>query len=100
MLSAVGADPPVMETEEINALASLLQVHDPCLSVLELKAQLRQDQPQRRKRRLGLLPRPAHRQQIIRETNETPMPARRPLPVKPMQIDVAQARPEPPALRG
>jgi hypothetical protein len=54
MLSAVGADPPVMETEEINALASLLQVHDPRLSILELKAQLRQDQPQRRKRRVGL----------------------------------------------
>jgi len=84
MLCAVGTDPPVMEAEEINALASLLQVHDPCLGVLELKAQLRQDQPQRRKRRFGLLPRSAHRQQIVCETDENPLPALRPLPVKPV----------------
>ncbi len=42
MPGAVGTDPPMVEAEEINALASLLQVHDPCLGVLELKAQLRQ----------------------------------------------------------
>ena len=92
MLCAVGAHPPVVEAEEIDALASLLQVHDPRLGVLELKAQLGQDQPQRRERRFGLLPRSAHRQQIIRVTHQNPVPALRPLPVKPVQIDVAQAR--------
>ena len=65
MLCAVSSDPPVMEAEEINALASLLQVNDPGLGVLELKAQFSQDQPQRRKCRFGLLPRQAHHQQII-----------------------------------
>ena len=92
MLRAVGPDPPVMEAEEINALASLLQVHDPRLGVLELKAQLRPDQPQRRKRRLGLRPRSAHRQQIVREPNENSVSPVCPLPVKPVQVDVAKAR--------
>ena len=93
MPGAVGAHPPVMEAQKVNALAPFGQVHDPGLGVLELKAQLRQDQPQRRKRRLGLRPRLAHRQQIIRETHESPapalgqspVPALGPLPVKPVE---------------
>ena len=84
MPSAAGAYPAVMEAEEINALASLLQVHDPGLGVLELEPKLTQDLPQRRKRRFGLRPRLAHRQQIIREPDKNPVPAICPLPVKPM----------------
>ena len=95
MLCALGADPPVVEAEEIDALVlTLLQMHDPRLGVLELKAQFSQDQPERRERRFGLLARAAHRQQIIRVTQENPMSALGPLPVKPMQVDVAQARRE------
>src|SRR4051812_16420592 len=72
MLGAFGADPPVLEAEEIDALASLRQVHDPRLGVLELKAQLGQDQPQRRERRFGLLPRFAHCQQVSRRGESHP----------------------------
>jgi len=50
MPSAAGTYPPVMEAEEIHTLASLLQVHDPRLGVLELKTQLRQDHPKRGER--------------------------------------------------
>ena len=91
---------PAPRPGSTQPLASILEVHDPGLGVLELKAQLRQDQPQRRKRRLGLLPRSAHHKQIVRETDQNPMPAVRPLPVKPVQIDVAQARRNYAALRG
>jgi hypothetical protein len=89
----------VLEAEEINPLASLSQVHDPGLGVLELKPKLRQDRPQRRKRRLGLRTRPAHHHQIVRETHQNATPALRPLPVKPVQVDVAQAGRDHPALR-
>ena len=99
MLGTLGADPPVVEAEEIDTLASLRQVHDPRLGVFELKAQLRQDQPQRAERRFGLLLRSAHRQQIVRVTHQNPVSALGPLPVKPVQIDVAQARRDHPALR-
>ena len=47
MPSAPGAHPTVVEAEEIDALASLLQVHDPRLGILELQAQLRHDRPKR-----------------------------------------------------
>ena len=100
MPGAVGAHPAVVEAEEVNALASLLQVHDPGLGVLELEPKLAQDLPQRQKRRVGLRPCPAHRQQIIREPDQNPVPALRPLPVKPMQVDVAQAGRNHTALRG
>jgi hypothetical protein len=75
-------------------------VHDPGLGVLELEPKLAQDLPQRRERRFGFRPRSAHCQQIVRETDKNPVPALRPLPVKPMQIDVAQAGRNYPALRG
>src|SRR6476646_4327259 len=100
MPGSVGAHPSMMEAEEVNALASLLQVHDPGLGVLELEPKLAKDLPQRRERRLALRPRLAHRQQIIREPDKNPVPALRPLPVKPMQVDVAQAGRDHTALRG
>ena len=50
-----------MEAEEVNPLAIQLQVHDPGLGILELEPKFAQDLPQRRERRLGLRPCPAHR---------------------------------------
>ena len=92
MPGAAGAHPAVVEAEEVKSLASLPQVHDPRLGLLGLKAQLGQHLPQRRKRRLGLCPRPAHRHQIVCVADQNPVTALRPAPVKPVQVDVAQQR--------
>jgi hypothetical protein len=92
MLGALGAHPPMMEAEEVNALASLLEVHDPGLGVLELKPKLAEDQPHRGECRFGLLLRPAHHDQIVREPDQDSLPALGPLPVEPVQIDVTKAR--------
>jgi hypothetical protein len=56
----------VVEAEEVQALPTLLQVHDPCLGLLESKPQLGEDHRERRKRPFGFLPTVAERQQIIR----------------------------------
>jgi hypothetical protein len=56
----------MMEAEEVNALASFSQVHDPCLGLLELKPQLGQDHRERPKGVLGLPLGVADRQQIVR----------------------------------
>jgi hypothetical protein len=49
---------------------------------------------------LGLSPGPAHHDHIVREAHQLAGPALSPLPVKPVEIDVAQARRDHPALRG
>ena len=46
-IATLPAHPTVVEAEEIKALASLCQMHDPGLGRLELEAQLGQDRPQR-----------------------------------------------------
>ena len=51
-----------METEEVHSLASLLQVHDPRLGLLELEPQLFEDRRERRKRLFGFLSTVAERQ--------------------------------------
>jgi hypothetical protein len=43
-----------MEAEEVEALASLRQVHDPRLGPFQLKPRLRQGRPRRHKGSLGL----------------------------------------------
>jgi hypothetical protein len=100
MPSTARTNPLVMETEEVQSLAFLLQMHDPRLGVLELKAQLRQDLPKRRERRLGFCACSAQRQQIVCVAHKNSGSALGPLPVKPVQIDVAQARRDHAALRG
>jgi hypothetical protein len=60
-------------------------VHDPRLGVLELEPKLAEDLSQRRKRRFGLRPCPAHRQQIVGEPDQNSVSALCPLPVEPMQ---------------
>ncbi len=55
----------MMEAEEINALASFSQMHDPRLVRLELQAQFGQDRGERLKSAFGLLFGLADRQQII-----------------------------------
>ena len=91
MPGAVGAHPAMMKAEEVHALASLLEVHDPGLGRLELKAQLRQDR-RAPESRLGLLgvfcTSPADHPRNEPES----MSARLPMPVEPVQVDVAQAR--------
>src|SRR6266508_6873795 len=60
----------VMEAEEVEALASFPQMHDPRLGLLRLKAELGQDRPERRKRLSGLRFRPAHHDKIVRVAAE------------------------------
>src|SRR3954452_7987266 len=72
MPSAPGAHPPVVKAEEVDSLASLLEVHDPGLGVLELKTQLRQHRPQRRERRFGLRACSAQCQQVSRRRESHP----------------------------
>src|SRR5215207_7229232 len=79
-----------MEAEEIKALASFAQVHDPGLGLLELEAHLGQDGRERRKGVLGLALAVTQHDQVIREADQHPFPARRPLPVEPVQIDVGK----------
>ena len=80
-----------METEEIDALASFSQMHDPRLGRLELQAQFGQDRGERLDGALGLLSGRADRQQIIGVANQGPVSACLPLPVEPVEVDVAQA---------
>ena len=84
MPGAGGAHALVVEAEEVDFLASLLEVHDPGLGVLELQAKLTQDLPQRHERRFGFRPCSAHHQQIVGETDKHPLPALCPLPVEPV----------------
>ena len=55
----------MVEAEEIDALASFSQMHDPRLVRLELQAQFGQDRGERLKGALSLLFGRADRQQII-----------------------------------
>ena len=79
-----------MEAEEVKPLASFSQVHDPRLGVLQFQAELRQDRRERRERVLGFLFGLAHHQQIVRVANQHAGAAPCPLPVEPVQVDVAQ----------
>ena len=88
LIATLAAHPAVMEAEEVQTLASLPQVHDPGLGLLERKAHLGQDRPKRHKRRLGLPSVVAEHQQVIRETHQNASPALRPLPVEPMQVEL------------
>jgi hypothetical protein len=90
----------VVEAEKVQPLPAFAQLHDPCLGVLEPEPQLREDRPQRRKGALGLRLALAQHDHVVRVPHQNPVPALRPLPVKPMQIDVAQAGRDHPALRG
>jgi len=55
----------MVEAEEVHALASVSQVHDPRLVRFEFEAQLGQDRGERLKGAFGLLLGVADRQQII-----------------------------------
>lgn len=59
------ANPPVMETEEVDSLASFLQVHDSRLGRFEFEAQLSQDHRERHQSAVGLPLGLAQRPQII-----------------------------------
>ena len=90
----------MMEAEEIHALASFSQVHDPRLRRLELKAHLGEDRGERLKGALGFPSGRAYRQQIVCVAQKYPVSALGPLPVEPVQIDVAQDGRDHTALRG
>lgn len=55
----------MVETEEIDSLASFSQMHDPRLVRLELEAQFGQDRGERLEGALGLLFGLADREQIV-----------------------------------
>ena len=81
----------MMEAEEIDALASFSPVHDPRLVRLELQTQFGQDRGERLKGALGLLLGRADRKRIIGVADQNSVSTRLPLPVKLVQVDVAQA---------
>ena len=90
MTAGVAAHVAMMEAEEIQPLASFSQMHDPRLGLLQLQAQLRQDRRERLEGVLGFPLGLAHHQQIVRVAHQHPGAAPIPLPVEPVQVDVAQ----------
>ena len=48
-LSGAATRPAAMDAEDVDVLASLLQVHDPRLGLLDLKPELGQDRRERHK---------------------------------------------------
>ena len=81
----------MVEAEEVQPLTTFCQVHDPRLSLLELKAKLGQNRRQRSECAFGLLPGSADGQQIIRVAHQHACAAVCPLPVEPVQVDVSEA---------
>jgi len=88
----------MVETEEVESLATLGQVHDPSLGRLRLQAEIGQQCPQPRERGVGLPPGSTHHHQVIGETDQ-PAVGATPCTVKLVQIDVSQQRGDHPALR-
>ena len=86
-VAGTGAHHAVVEAEEVEPFPIHLQVHDPGLGRLELKAQLGQDRPKRHQRRFGLPLAVAQHHQVIRVAPPHSRPALGPLPVEPMQIE-------------
>ena len=87
------AHPAVVETEEIQPLATTLaQVHDPRLGRLRLQAEVGQQRRERPEGALGLLPGPTQHHQVIAVADQHAVPARIPFPVQPVQVDVAEQR--------
>ena len=75
-------------------------MHDPRLRRLELEAHLGEDHGERLKGVLGVPFGLAYRQQIVCVAHQYPVSSLGPLPVKPVQIDVAQDGRNHTALRG
>ncbi len=93
------AHQPVVKAEEIETLASLLQMDDAGLGRLRLQAEPGQQDGQPLQRGLGLAAGPAHHDQVISEPDQHPI-AVVPCPVQPVQVDVAHDGADHPALRG
>ena len=74
------ANPPVMETEEVHSLGSLLQVHDSRLGRFELQAQLSQYHGERHQSAVGLTLGLAQRPQIIGVWCRAQKPAQNSIP--------------------
>jgi hypothetical protein len=75
----------MVESEEIQSLASFSQVHDPSLGRFELKAHLGEDHGERLEGALGVPSGLAYRQQIVCVAQKYPVPSLGPLPVKPVE---------------
>src|SRR5215218_2219962 len=95
-----GAHRAVMEAQEVQALTTFGQVHDPGLRELGLKAQARKDRLQRLKGVIGFPAVLAHRHEIVGITDQHPNARRLPLPVEPVKVDVGEQRRDHAALRG
>jgi hypothetical protein len=78
-----------MEAEKVKPLASFPQVHDPRLSVLELKPELAEDDLKRLQGALGFPLCAAHHEQIICVADQDSRATICPLPIEPVQVDVA-----------
>ena len=94
LMATFAAHPAVIEAEESRPSPACRRSHDPGLGLLGREAHLGQDRPKRLERRLGLPSVLAEHHQVIRVTPQRSAPALGPLPVKPVQIDVAQNRRE------
>ena len=89
----------MVKSEEIESLFTLGQVNDAGLGCLGLQPEFSQQRGQPRQRGLRLLPRVAHHQRVVRIADQHTVLGRRPCPVQPVQVDVAEHRRDHPALR-
>ena len=71
----------MVEAEEIEALASLAQVHNPRLRLVGLEPKLREQRPERCKRAPSLALGPTDHDEIVGVTDEHTLPACLPPPV-------------------
>ncbi len=89
----------VLEAEEVKALASFAQVHDPRLGLLGSQPKRSQDDPQRVERVTSIVLAVAHHDEIVGVADQRAAPASPPGPVEPVQVDVGEQRRDDPALR-
>jgi hypothetical protein len=75
-----------MKAQEVKAVTTFCQVHDPGLRRLGLKAQAREDRRQRSQRAIGFPAVLAHRDEIIGVADHHSRAACLPLPIKPVQV--------------
>ncbi|MGB3952888.1 MAG: hypothetical protein WBK99_07115 [Solirubrobacterales bacterium] len=89
----------MMKAEKVKTLSAFSQVHDPRLGLLEFKAHLDEELLERIQSALRLAPRLAHHYEIVGVATQCANSARLPLPVEPVEVDVAEQRRDRTALR-
>ena len=79
----------MMEPQEIQALTTQFQMHDPRRGLLPFQPEFGQQFPLPHQRGFGLLTSPTHHDGVVGETDQHPMLTHIPHPIDPMQEHVA-----------